>query len=349
MSALSLFSGCGGDTLGMKKSGLDVKWYSEIKKPFQKTHESNFPDSECIGGDITKIDDETFKALKGKVKVIFAGFPCQSFSHAGKKRADDTRGQLYLDFVRATKHIEPEFIIGENVKGLLSRKTSTGENFIDVIEKAFKDIGYTCEHKLFPVVKYGVPQKRERLIIVGWKDPTYVHKWPDEVGGDVSLKNILEFSMDGTIEVPKDLIEKAGVNEDSILVGEGEPYGVVHPYLIDRCKQRNLEYNGKRVGEYGFSFGKRVSAIHCEIVDIKMPSKTIISTYDHQPRLFVAQRVGEKYYLRPYTVNELKQIQGFPKDYVMEGSWKDQVVQLGNAVPPPLIQKIVESMILKTA
>jgi len=171
----------------------------------------------------------------------------------------------------------------KNVKGLLSRKTSTGENFIDVIEQAFKDIGYTCEHKLFPIVKYGVPQKRERLIIVGWKDPAYVHKWPDEVDVDVSLKNILEFNMDGTIEVPKDLIDKAGVDEDSILIGKGEPCGVVHPYLIDRCKQRNLEYNGKQVGEYGFSFGKRVSAIHCEIVDIKMPSKTIISTYDHQP------------------------------------------------------------------
>jgi len=346
MSALSLFSGCGGDTLGMKSAGLDVKWYSEIKKPFCKTHESNFPKSECIGTDITKIPDEKFMELKGGVKVIFAGFPCQSFSNAGKKRADDTRGQLYLDFVRATRCIEPEFIIGENVKGLLSRKTSTGENFIDVIEQAFKDIGYTCEHKLFPIVKYGVPQKRERLIIVGWKDPAYVHKWPDEVDVDVSLKNILEFNMDGTIEVPKDLIDKAGVEEDSILIGEGESGGVVHPYLIDRCKQRNLEYNGKQVGEYGFSFGKRVSPIHCEIVDIKMPSKTIISTYDHQPRLFVAQRVGNKYYLRPYTVDELKQIQGFPKDYIMEGSPKDQVVQLGNAVPPPLIQKIVESISL---
>ena len=127
MAALSLFSGCGGDTLGMNNAGLDVKWYSEIKKPFCKTHESNFPNSECIGTDITKIPDEKFKELKGKVKVIFAGFPCQSFSHAGKKRADDMRGQLYLDFVRATKNIEPEFIIGENVKGLLSRKTSTGE------------------------------------------------------------------------------------------------------------------------------------------------------------------------------------------------------------------------------
>jgi DNA (cytosine-5)-methyltransferase 1 len=378
MSALSLFSGCGGDTLGMKNAGLDVKWYSEINPSFQKTHEANFPNSKCIGGDITKIPNEKFKELKGKVKVIFAGFPCQSFSHAGKKRADDTRGQLYLDFVRATKNIEPDFIIGENVKGLLSRKTSTGENFIDVIEKAFKDIGYTCEYKLFPVVKYGVPQQRERLIIVGWKDPNYVHKWPDELDVDVSLKNILEFNMEGTIKVPKELITKAGVKEESILKGDvtheqsdtksrklamdavnsPDPATYkallkqainalddsVHPYLIDRVKQRDLEYNGKKVGKYGFSFGKRVSPIHCEIVDITMPSKTIISTYDHQPRLFVAQKVKNAYYLRPYTVDELKQIQGFPKDYVMEGSWKDQVVQLGNAVPPPLIQRIVESI-----
>ena len=345
MAALSLFSGCGGDTLGMHNAGLDVKWYSEIKKPFQKTHESNFPGSECIGGDVTKIPDEKFQELKGKVKVIFAGFPCQSFSHAGKKRADDTRGQLYLDFVRATKNIEPDFIIGENVKGLLSRKTSEGKPFIEVIEKAFKDIGYTCEHKLFPVVKYGVSQQRERLIIVGWKDPNYVHKWPDEVDVDVSLKNILEFSMEGTIKVPKELIKNAKVAEESILVGEGKPIDTVHPYLKDRVEKRDLEYNGKKVGKYGFSFGKRISPIHCEIVDITKPSKTIISTYDHQPRLFVAQRVDKNYYLRPYTINELKQIQGFPKDYVMEGTWKDQVVQLGNAVPPPLIQKVVESMI----
>ena len=213
MSALSLFSGCGGDTLGMKNAGLDVKWYSELQKPFCKTHESNFPNSECIGTDITKIPDEKFKELKGKVKVIFAGFPCQSFSHAGKKRADDSRGQLYLEFVRAAKNIEPDFIIGENVKGLTSRTTTTGEKFIDVIKQAFKDIGYTCEYKMFPVVKYGVPQLRERLIIVGWKDPNYVHKWPEELDADVSLKNILEFNMEGTIKVPKELITKAGVKE----------------------------------------------------------------------------------------------------------------------------------------
>lgn len=231
---------------------------------------------------------------------------------------------------------------------------------------------------MFPVVKYGVPQLRERLIIVGWKDPNYVHKWPEELETDVSLKNILEFNMEGTIKVPKELITKAGVKEESILKGDGtyEQSGAksrklatdainspdfatyttllkqavnalddsVHPYLKDRVKQRNLEYNGKKVGKYGFSFGKRVSPIHCEIVDITKPSKTIISTYDHQPRLFVAQKVKEEYYLRPYTVDELKQIQGFPKDYVMEGSLKDQVVQLGNAVPPPLIQGIVESI-----
>jgi len=108
MKALSLFSGCGGDTLGMSMVGVDVKWYVEIKKDFQKSHELNFKDSELLGSDITKIPDETFSKLKGQVDIIFAGFPCQSFSHGGKKDPDDPRGQLFMEFVRATRLIEPE-------------------------------------------------------------------------------------------------------------------------------------------------------------------------------------------------------------------------------------------------
>lgn len=352
-AALSLFSGCGGDTLGMTNAGLDVTWYSELKRPFQKTHDANFPGSTCIGGDITTIHDDTFRALRGRVDVIFAGFPCQSFSHAGKKRADDTRGQLYLDFVRATACIEPSFIIGENVKGLLARKTNTGEPFIQCIVRAFKDIGYTCDYALFPVVQYGVPQTRERLLIVGWKDPAYVHEWPAPAPASASapapgLQGILTFDMDGAVEVPDELFVQAGVAPESILDGQGEPYGTAHPYLVDRVNARGISYMGKAISDYCFSFGKRISPVHCEIVDITKPSKTIISTYDHQPRLFVAQRVGQKKYLRPYTIDELKQIQGFPKTYRMEGTRKEQIVQLGNAVPPPLVQRVVESMLRKT-
>ena len=84
MKALSLFSGCGGDTLGLSRAGIEVKWYSEIEKNMKESHDLNFKECKLVGSDITKISDETFTNLKGQVDVIFAGFPCQSFSNGGK-------------------------------------------------------------------------------------------------------------------------------------------------------------------------------------------------------------------------------------------------------------------------
>ena len=114
-TALSLFSGCGGDTVGMTDAGLDVSWYSELKKIFRESHDLNFDACKLLGDDINKISDEDFENLQGKIDIIFGGFPCQSFSNAGKKDPNDMRGQLYLQFVRAAKIIKPKFIIGENI------------------------------------------------------------------------------------------------------------------------------------------------------------------------------------------------------------------------------------------
>lgn len=340
-TALSLFSGCGGDTLGMTNAGIDVVAYSELKTKFQETHELNFSNSKLIGGDINKITDEDFEKLSGKIDIIFGGFPCQSFSNAGKKNPDDTRGQLYLQFVRAASIIKPRYIIGENVKGLLTRKTSTGENFIDIIVKAFNDVGYTCHYKVLKAHEHGVPQKRERLFIVGSLDRDFTFDFPGPSNEVVHLKDILKFDMEGALKVPKELIDEAGVNEDSILVGEGQPSGKVHPYLISQEKVRGVVWNDKRISEYQFSFGKRISPIHCELVDITKPSKTIICTYDHQPRLYVTLKTSDGYYIRPYTISELQQIQGFPPDYKLSGNHKEQIVQIGNSIPPKLVQDIV--------
>lgn len=343
-TALSLFSGCGGDTLGMTNAGIDVIAYSEIKTRFQETHELNFEHSKLVGGDINKISDEDFQNLAGKIDIIFGGFPCQSFSNAGKKDPNDTRGQLYLQFVRATRIIKPKYIIGENVKGLLTRKTANGENFIDVIVKAFNDVGYTCHYKVLKAHEHGVPQKRERLFIVGSRDSDFTFEFPEPSDHYSNLRNILKFDMEGALKVPKELIEEAGVAEESILRGEGEPSGKVHPYLILHEKSRGVFWKDKRVSEYQFSFGKRISPIHCEIVDITKPSKTIICTYDHQPRLYVALKKGDEFYLRPYTINELQQIQGFPPDYKMAGSHKEQIVQIGNSIPPKLVEDIARRL-----
>ena len=151
---------------------------------------------------------------------------------------------------------------------------------------------------------------------------------------------MLRFDMRGAIQVEKDLIDEAGVPEEFMLLGEGEPTGTIHPYLTLKVNERDIVYNGKAVSRFAFSFGKRISPVHCEIVDPRICSKTLICTYDHQPRLFVAQKTSKGYFLRPYTIDEIKELQGFPRDYKLSGELKHQIIQMGNAVPPPLIQGI---------
>tara|TARA_B100001996_G_scaffold368669_1_gene341429 strand:+ start:464 stop:1531 length:1068 start_codon:yes stop_codon:yes gene_type:complete len=343
-TALSLFSGCGGDTLGMTNAGINVTHYSELKPIIQKTHELNFPESTLVGGDINKITDEEFEKLEGKIDIIFGGFPCQSFSNAGKKNPKDARGQLYLQFVRAARIIKPKYIIGENVKGLLTRTTEDGEKFIDIIIKSFNDIGYTCHYKVLKANEHGVPQKRERLFIVGSRDAHFNFEFPEPKNTSPGLKDIVTFDMEGALKVPEELIREAGVDEESIMIGEGEPIGKVHPYLTLHEKTRGVTWKDKRVSEYQFSFGKRISPIHCEIVDITKPSKTIICTYDHQPRLHVALKTSDGFYLRPFTIVELQQIQGFPKDYKLAGNHKDKIVQIGNSIPPNLVRDVVSRL-----
>ena len=343
-SALSLFSGMGGDTLGLQQGNLDVVLYSEKMKQFQMTHEENFSNSKLIGGDITKITDETFLKYKNKLKLIFAGFPCQSFSNAGKKNPNDPRGTLFKEFVRATKLIEPDYIIGENVKGLLSRKTGTGESVIDIIVEEFEKLDFNVIYKVFKTEKYGVPQKRERLIILGVKKHlNKLLKFPDELNTSMDLKNIVKFNMNGAIKINSEDFDMTNIPEECILtdMNNDETENNVHPYLKVVAKGRNFIYNDKPY-PIRLSFAKRDSSVHSEIIDIRKPSKTIICTYEHQPRLFVPLKNKNGYYLRCLLPDELKQIQGFPSDYKLTGSLKEQIIQIGNAVPPPLIKQIVD-------
>ena len=328
----------------MERADVKVTHFSELKETFQESHLGNFKGSTLLGGDITKVSDDTLSQLNGKITFLFGGFPCQSFSHGGKKDPNDPRGQLYHQLVRATRLIEPTYVIGENVKGLTTRTTPNGEKFLDVIIKAFADIGYQCHYKVLKAEDHGVPQSRERLIIVG-KKGEWTPKWPEPLSTKKTLEDILQFDMEGAYEVPKELLEEAGVPERAILMGEGEPVGKPHPYVVDRSNVRGVVYKEKDYGTYALSFGKRKSPVHAEIVDPKGRSKTIICTYGHQPRLFVALGVGDRRYLRCLTVDELKEIQGFPRDYYLAGSKKDQVVQLGNAVPPPLIERVCRELL----
>ena len=355
-TAISLFSGLGGDSLGLKQAGCKVIAYNELKPVFCTSHDANFPESELIHegkvNDISKLKDSTFEKYKGKTDIIFAGFPCQGFSTAGKKKDDDPRNTMFLEFLRATKIIQPNMIIGENVKGLLKRKATNGQLYIDIIVEEFEKLGYDVIHQVFSCEEYGIPQSRERLIIIGIKKDN-PHGWhpsfPEPLTTKPNLKQIIKYDMSGAIKVNSEWFKHIPAECIITNMDDTDTYkhnNGAHPYLVSKIVAGDDEksYNGKDY-DYLFSFGKRDSPIHCEIIDIREPSKTIICTYEHQPRLFVPLKNPSGCYLRMLLPSELKQIQGFPEDYIVNGSMKEQIIQIGNAVPPPLIKAIVENIV----
>ena len=365
-TAISLFSGMGGDTLGMERAGFKVIAFNEFDKAGIQTHKTNFPDSILIQDEtqkkekdktnIQKIPDSVFIEYKDKVDLIFAGHPCQGFSNGGKKLPDDPRNTLFREFARVCSLIRPKYLIGENVDGLLSRKTSTGEKYFDIICQEFDNIGYKIKYQVCHAVRYGVPQLRKRLVYVGvrkdLKNTEYIFPEPENDGKTnlPNLKKIITFSMEGAIQITEDDFDMNTIPKECILKNiNNKDTGNknVHPYLTLKAKTRDQAYSGK-IHHTLLSFSKRDSPIHSEIIDIRNPSKTIICTYDHQPRLYVPLQNKNGYFLRCLLPDELKQIQGFPKDFHLRGSKKDQIKQIGNAVPPPLIERVAKQLLHMT-
>ena len=298
MKALSLFSGCGGDTLGMKRAGFDVIAYSEIKQAAIDSHQANFPDSTLIKDskgkftDITKIEDSQFEPYKG-VDLVFAGFPCQGFSKAGKKSVTDPRNQMFRHFVRAVKITQPRNFIGENVITLLTFKSGANETdplMLDVIKAAFAEIGYTLSHTILEARNFGAPQKRKRCILVGWRTDTPFDApafWKSvtafgatKVAGTPSLRSFIKITMEGAYKLQTALIPEDFERYAIPIPEDMEPTGTPHPFVIRKADDPKKQ----------LSCSKRTSSTHSEIIDLDAPSKTIICTYEHQPRLLVGYR-----------------------------------------------------------
>lgn len=350
-TAISLFSGCGGDTKGLEDFGYKVVGFSEINKDAVESHLANFPDSELIGdGNILNTPDSEFEKYKG-VDLVFAGFPCQGFSHAGKKLPDDPRNTLFMEFVRAVKTISPSVIIGENVKGLLSRKTNSDENYIDIIVREFEELGYQVKYGLVDCSVWGIPQKRTRLFIIGTKEenpfevtdmkgvpffvPSSEHK--------VTLEKVLLDSMEGATEV-----DHPDCSSFPSKATRKEVTGDPHPYcLLKLSKSKDHYWNGQAYEYQGkefdflFSVGKRDSPIHCEVLDPKKQAKTFICSYARQPRMFVSLKKSGKTFLRPLIQEEYLSIQGFPRSFRLKGSASSRISQVGNAVPPIVLTNLL--------
>ena len=337
---IDLFSGLGAFRLALESLGAECVFSSEINQSARDVYLKNFGEEPV--GDITNVDEKKIP----EHDILCAGFPCQAFSISGKQRGfEDSRGTLFFDVARIVKVKRPKVVFLENVRQFA---THDGGKTLKVVKQTMEDLGYTFHQKVLNAVDYGIPQKRERLIILGVKK--HLNKelsFPEELNTNVDLKSIVKFNMTGAIKIEPEDFDMTTIPEECILtdLNNDETENNVHPYLKVLAKDKNYEYNNVTYPRR-LSFSKRDSAVHGEIIDIRKPSKTIICTYNHQPRLFVPLKNKNGYYLRCLLPDELKQIQGFPEDFILTGSTKDQIIQIGNAVPPILIKQIIEHSIL---
>ncbi len=158
---ISLFSGAGGMDLGFINAGFDIVWANDFFKEAVESYKKNV-DDRIVYGDITKINSSE---MPDDIDLVIGGFPCQGFSVANTKRSmKDERNFLYKEMLRVIDDKKPKFFVAENVKGILSMKK--GKVF-DMIKKDFKKLGYNVDAKLLNAAEYGVPQARERVIIIG--------------------------------------------------------------------------------------------------------------------------------------------------------------------------------------
>lgn len=168
MNFIDLFSGIGGFRLGLQRAGHTPVGWVEIDKYARKAYQSMYDTSgEWNATDINKVTDEEWRKFNGTVDIISGGFPCQSFSIAGKREGflNKTKGTLFFEIARAVKQIKPRIIFLENVKGLLNH--DGGDTFRTILS-TLDELGYNAEWQLLNSKDFGVPQNRERVYIVGY-------------------------------------------------------------------------------------------------------------------------------------------------------------------------------------
>lgn len=163
MNIVSLFAGCGGLDLGFRLAGFNPVWANEYDKSIWDTYESNHPDTILERRDIRKINSAEIPDCVG----IIGGPPCQSWSEAGAKRGiDDSRGQLFWEYIRIVRDKQPLFFLAENVSGILAPRNQDAFTYI---LSQFEEIGYRVSFQLVNAQNFGVPQDRKRVIVVGYR------------------------------------------------------------------------------------------------------------------------------------------------------------------------------------
>ena len=314
---IDLFCGVGGIHLGMKNAGFKCVFSCDINDDCKKVYFENF--KELPKGDIKLINEKSIP----NHHILCAGFPCQPFSISGKQKGfADTRGTMFFEVCRIIKEKKPSVVMLENVKHLLYHEHG---NTLKTILQNLEDLGYTVNSKILNALDFGVPQNRERILIIGNKNGI---KFDFSKVKRQERKRLIDFlDKDGDFEFLK---------EGSYTV-------------IDNPKQQLsglifAGYRNKSIRKVGVRDGtEHLSRVH------KQPNRiySVLGTHPTLPsqepsgRFFILLENGK---VRKLTLNECWRIMGFPESYKKISSAAEQYKQLGNSVCVPMITAVAEQI-----
>ncbi|MGD6960136.1 DNA cytosine methyltransferase [Rossellomorea aquimaris] len=381
---IDLFSGAGGFSSGFKEAGFKLLASIELNKIYNKTHQLNFPDSISLNGDIIEISPTDFSiqtgVKKGDIDVLIGSPPCQTFSSIGIAKIkslgkgdikSDPRNYLFKQYFDYVKFFEPEIFVLENVPTMKTRYK--GELFQKILE-LIKELGYEPHAEILNSVEYGVPQTRKRLIIVGVRNskgfsfPKPTHFYNEK---EASQMDMFEFTTNENRELKNattvfDALNDLPVIHDGCRFKElqySKNDNLTDYQKLMRNENRLVDNNicrmsndrAKKVflhmeqGQKYMDLPKEVRQIlpfredifhdRLKRLNLSKPSWTVLAHIGMDGYMYIHPTEN-----RTLSVREAARIQSFKDSFVFTGNMREQYIQVGNAVPPLLAQKIAESV-----
>jgi DNA (cytosine-5)-methyltransferase 1 len=367
MKTLEIFSGAGGLAKGLELSGFEHAAFVEFNKHACESLAENFDPKLVFFGDIKDFNLDNLE----NIDIVAGGPPCQPFSMGGKHRADQDHRDMFPHAIRAIERLMPKAFVFENVKGLLrptfadyfeyiilrltypdfTAETSNWNDHLFELRKLRKNrypgVNYDVTYKLINAADYGVPQTRERVVIVGtrsdlalsWKFPAITHSedrllWDMHVTGEYWQRH----------NVPRALIPSLDIATKERIYRLKAKYGMFEPELLPWRTVRDALFDtpdpqsNHGITDHIYRGGARIYPGHNGSC-FDWPSKTIKAGGHGVPGGENMIRFSDGS-VRYFTTFEAKRIQTFPDNFVIKGAWGEAMRQIGNAVPVLLAEKI---------
>lgn len=356
-TVIDLFSGAGGMSLGFEQAGFDVVAAVEVDPVHAAVHKFNFPKCATLCRDISRLSGSEIRDAAGvgkrKIDLVIGGAPCQGFSLIGHRSLEDPRNALVAEFIRLVRELDARYFVFENVKGLT---VGPHKAFLEELVAAIESSGYTIKKpwQVLNAADYGVPQSRERLILLGTKKGLRIPDYPaaslirptcedalDDLPDADEFHALLE-SDETRLPANAWRYPSKYAREMRCLSNDAWHYGYVREWdrriMTSSMRTEHTEISRRRFRETNVGETEPISRFFK--LRAEGQSNTLRAGTDASRGAFTSPRPIHYRYARCITVREMARLHGFPDWFRFQHTKWHGARQIGNAVPPPLARAI---------